>query len=253
MAAAGTAHHTRTQVGGHARRPAQAPEPYQGRSGSRSGAAIRRCSRDSRGAGIRGNRGFGGSSPDPELKEPELPWHTQRDNLVETAQVLALLVGTLGKFAKGHCLANASGGGRGTEPTGEGRGGSSTMPQKQNPVACAMILASAARVPGLVSTMLVAMSQEHERGLGLWQAEWETLPEIFRITSAALSRSIEIAEGLQVDAGRMASNLDAMLGLPLSEAVSAALASKLGRSATHEILRKAVLQSEKRESTSPLF
>ena len=117
------------------------------------------------------------------------------------------------------------------------------MPQKQNPLACAMILASAARLPGLVSTMLVAMQQEHERGLGLWQAEWETLPEIFRITAAALGRSIEIAEGLQVDAARMASNLEAMLGLPLSEAISTALASKIGRSAAHDILRKSALES----------
>ena len=119
-----------------------------------------------------------------ELKEPELPWHTQRDNLVEIAQVLALLVGTLGKFAKDIALLMQAEVAEVAEPTGDGRGGSSTMPQKQNPVACAMILASAARVPGLVSTMLVAMQQEHERGLGLWQAEWETLPEIFRITAA---------------------------------------------------------------------
>ena len=178
-----------------------------------------------------------------ELKEPELPWHAQRDNLVEIALVLALLVGTLGKFAKDIALLMQVEVAELAEPTGEGRGSSSTMPHKQNPVACAMILSSAARVPGLVSTMLVAMPQEHERGLGLWQAEWETLPEIFRISAAALRSSIEIAEGLQVDAGRMASNLDAMLGLPLSEAITAALASKLGRSATHEILRKAVLQS----------
>ncbi len=178
-----------------------------------------------------------------ELKEPELPWHTQRDNLVEIAQVLALLVGTLGKFAKDISLLMQAEVSEVAEPTAEGKGGSSTMPQKQNPLACAMILASAARLPGLVSTMLVAMQQEHERGLGLWQAEWETLPEIFRITAAALGRSIEIAEGLQVDAARMASNLEAMLGLPLSEAISTALASKIGRSAAHDILRKSALES----------
>jgi 3-carboxy-cis,cis-muconate cycloisomerase len=91
--------------------------------------------------------------------------------------------------------------------------------------------------------MLVAMPQEHERGLGLWQAEWETLPEIFKITASALARSIEVAEGLKVDANRMASNLDAMLGLPQSEAVSAALAQKVGRFAAHEILRKATAKS----------
>jgi 3-carboxy-cis,cis-muconate cycloisomerase len=91
--------------------------------------------------------------------------------------------------------------------------------------------------------MLVAMSQEHERGLGLWQAEWETVPEIFRLASLALASSMEIAEGVVVNASRMTSNLDAMLGLPQSEAVSAALARKIGRSVAHEILREATRQA----------
>ena len=177
------------------------------------------------------------------LKEPELCWHTQRDCLVEIAQVLALLVGSLGKFAKDISLLMQAEVGEASEPAKSGRGGSSTMPQKKNPVACATILACAARIPGLVSTMLVAMPQEHERGLGLWQAEWETLPEIFRLTAAALARSIEIAEGLEADPTRMASNMDALLGLPQSEAVSVALAPKIGRAAAHEVLRKATLQA----------
>jgi 3-carboxy-cis,cis-muconate cycloisomerase len=87
--------------------------------------------------------------------------------------------------------------------------------------------------------MLYAMPQEQERGLGLWQAEWETVPEAFRLTAAALDSSIEIVEGLQVDAARMKSNLDNLLGLPLSEAVNAALAPKVGRSAAHDLLRMA--------------
>lgn len=178
-----------------------------------------------------------------ELKEPELPWHTQRDNLVEVAGVLALLVGSLGKLAKDVALLMQAEVAEVAEPTREGRAGSSTMPQKQNPLACAMVLASTARVPGLVATMLMAMPQEHERGLGLWQAEWEALPEIFRLAAVALARSIEIAEGLQVDANRMALNLDAMLGLPQSEAVSAALTQKVGRSAAHEIVRLATHKS----------
>ena len=178
-----------------------------------------------------------------ELKEPEIPWHTQRDNLAEIAEVLALLVGSLGKFAKDIALLMQTEVGEASEPTGEGRGGSSTMPQKQNPVACATVLACAARAPGLVATMLVAMPQEHERGLGLWQAEWETLPEIFKLAASALARSIEIVDGLKVDAKRMASNLDAMLGRAQSEAVSAALAQRVGRVAAHEILRKAIAKS----------
>jgi len=189
-----------------------------------------------------------------ELKDPELPWHTQRDSLVEIAQVLALLVGSLGKFARDIALLMQAEVGEASEPTTDGRGGSSTMPQKQNPVACATVLACAARVPGLISTMLVAMPQEHERGLGLWQAEWETLPQVFRLTAAALARSIEIVEGLLVDKTRMDSNLDAMLGLPQAEAVSAALAQKVGRSAAHDILRKASFQSqETREHLSAIL
>ena len=87
--------------------------------------------------------------------------------------------------------------------------------------------------------MLLAMSQEHERGLGLWQAEWEAVPEAFRLTAAALAYSIEVAQGFQVDAARMMANLNSQLGLPLSEAVNAALAPKVGRSKAHDLLRTA--------------
>jgi len=185
-----------------------------------------------------------------QLREPDLPWHSQRDNIAEMGQVLALLVGSLGKFAKDIALLMQGEIGEVSEPTKEGRGGSSTMPHKHNPVGSAVVLAAAARVPGLVATLLVAMPQEHERGLGLWQAEWETLPEIFRLTAAALSRSIEIADGLEVHRARMRANLDAMLGLPLSEAVSLALAPKIGRTAAHAIVRKA--SSEAVRTNQPL-
>ena len=113
------------------------------------------------------------------------------------------------------------------------------MPQKRNPVACAAVLACAARTPSRLSTLLHAMPQEHERALGLWQAEWETLPEMFRLTAAALARSVEIAEGLVVDAGQMKANLNAQLGLTQAEAISVALASKLGRLKAHDLVRQA--------------
>ena len=121
----------------------------------------------------------------------------------------------------------------------KGAAGSSTMPHKQNPVACAAVIAAHARMPGLASTMLLAMPQEHERGLGLWQAEWETVPDAFRLTASALANSAGTAQGLQVDAARMKLNMEGLLGLPLSEAVSTALAPKVGRSAAHDLLRKA--------------
>ena len=173
------------------------------------------------------------------LKEPLLPWHTHRDNLVELVQVLAILTGTLAKFARDVALLMQSEVGEATEDRSEGRGGSSTMPHKHNPVACAAVIAANARMPGLAATMLLAMSQEHERGLGLWQAEWDTVPEAFKLTAAALAYSIEIAQGLQVDAARMMANLDSLLGLPLSEAVNAVLAAKVGRLTAHDLLRTA--------------
>ena len=119
------------------------------------------------------------------------------------------------------------------------------MPHKHNPVASAALIAIHAKMPGLVVTMLNAMPQEHERGLGLWQAEWDTVPEAFRLASASVAYAIELTEGLKVDANRMQANLEAGLGLPLAEAVSVALVSKIGRIEAHDLLRKAVDQAMK--------
>jgi 3-carboxy-cis,cis-muconate cycloisomerase len=174
-----------------------------------------------------------------DLREPVLPWHTQRDNFAEVATSLGLLVGTLGKFARDVSLWMQTEVAEVAEPAQEGRGSSSTMPHKRNPVACATILAVATRVPSLVATMLHAMLQEHERGLGTWQAEGETLPEVFCLTAAALVRVLEIAEGLEVDSARMQTNLAATQGLVFSEAVSAALARFLGRAEAHALLENA--------------
>jgi 3-carboxy-cis,cis-muconate cycloisomerase len=179
-----------------------------------------------------------------ELKEPEIPWHTQRDNVVEFVQVLALLTGTLAKFAKDVALLMQSEVGEVSEDRAAGRGGSSSMPQKHNPVSCAAVLAVHATMPGLVATMLAAMPQEHERGLGLWQAEWETVPEICRRVSAALAYATEIAETLEVHKDKMKDNFDSLLGLPMAEAVSIALASKLGKARSHEMIRDATCRAE---------
>lgn len=177
------------------------------------------------------------------LREPDLPWHTQRDALVEIVQVLAILTGSVAKLARDIALLMQPEVGEASEGSNDGGGGSSTMPHKHNPVACAAVLAVHARMPGLIATMLHAMPQEHERGLGLWQAEWDTVPEAFRLASAALAYSVEIVDNLQVDAARMQANFDGLLGLTLSEAVSAALAPKIGRSAAHDLLRKATTRA----------
>src|SRR5207249_12326922 len=110
------------------------------------------------------------------------------------------------------------------EPAAPGRGGSSTMPQKRNPVGAAIALAAAVRVPGLVATMLSAAVQEHERGLGNWPAEWETLPEIALLTAGALDALAGVVEGLEVDPARMRANLELTRGQIFAEAVQMALA-----------------------------
>jgi 3-carboxy-cis,cis-muconate cycloisomerase len=173
------------------------------------------------------------------LALPDLPWHAQRDRIAETATTLGLIVGTLGKLARDVSLLMQTEVGEAAEPSAPGRGGSSTLPHKRNPVASAAILSAATRVPALVSVMLAAMVQEHERGLGGWHAEWETLPEICTLTGGALAQAIAMVEGLQVDASRMASNLELTRGLILAEAVAMALADKLGKAEAHALIEEA--------------
>jgi 3-carboxy-cis,cis-muconate cycloisomerase len=174
-----------------------------------------------------------------QLDLPDSPWHAQRDRVAEAATVVGLLVGSLGKMARDISLLMQTEVAEASEPSGENRGGSSTMPHKRNPVSCAVALAAATRVPGLVSTMLAAMVQEHERGLGGWHAEWETLPEIFVLASGALDNMTRVAAGLEVDADAMRRNLDITQGLILAEAASMALAKHLGKEAAHELVEAA--------------
>ncbi len=173
---------------------------------------------------------------------PSMPWHTQRDRVAETATTLGLCTGTLGKMARDISLHMQTEIAEIFEPAGEGRGGSSTMPHKRNPVSAAVVLSAATRVPGLVSTMLSAMVQEDERGLGNWHAEWETLPEIFRLTAGALHQMATIVPDLEIDVARMRRNLDATQGLIFAEAVAIAMGRQIGKSAAHELLEVASRQ-----------
>jgi 3-carboxy-cis,cis-muconate cycloisomerase len=172
------------------------------------------------------------------LPAPEVPWHTQRDRIVEIATTLGALVGTLGKIARDVSLLMQTEVGEFMEPLGEGRGGSSTMPHKRNPVASAVMLSAATRVPGLVSTMLSAMVQEHERGVGGWHAEWETLTEIVRLTAGCLRCAEEIAEGAIIDAAAMQVDLDLLHGVAMAEAVAFALARRAGKAQSHRIVEE---------------
>jgi 3-carboxy-cis,cis-muconate cycloisomerase len=176
---------------------------------------------------------------DLDLALPDLPWHGQRDRLVDLAAALGLLVGTLGKIARDLSLLMQTEVAEAFEPARQGRGGSSTMPHKRNPIACAVALAAAARVPNLVATLLAAMPQEHERGLGGWHAEWETLPEILLLASGALHHMADAIAGLTLDTKRMRENIEATRGLVMAEAVTMALADRIGKQAAHHLVESA--------------
>ena len=179
-----------------------------------------------------------------QLTVPELSWHTHRDRVAEVAASAGLCTGTLGKIARDLSLYAQTELGEVSEPAAVGRGGSSTLPHKRNPVACAVVLAAAARMPGLVSAMLSAMLQEEERGLGGWQAEWETLPEILGVFGGALHRLTETVAGLRVDAARMRANLDATQGLIFAEAVQMALGRAIGRARAHRLVADACRRAQ---------
>jgi 3-carboxy-cis,cis-muconate cycloisomerase len=174
-----------------------------------------------------------------KLPLPDAPWHTHRDRLAEAASVFAILAGTCGKIARDVSLMMQTDVAEAFEPSGEGRGGSSTMPHKRNPVAAATALAAATMAPNLAATIFAAQVQDHERSAGPWHAEWPTLPMLQLVTSGALAAIVDIAEGLEVDAARMRVNLDATRGLIMAEAVTMALAEKIGKSKAHHLVEAA--------------
>jgi 3-carboxy-cis,cis-muconate cycloisomerase len=173
------------------------------------------------------------------LPLPEAPWHSHRDRIAEAASVLAILAGTCGKIARDVQLMMQTDVAEAFEPSGEGRGGSSTMPHKRNPVAAASALAAAIMAPNLAATIFAAQVGDHERSAGPWHAEWPTLPSLLLVTSGALASTVDIAEGLEVDASRMRANLDATGGLIMAEAVAFALAEKVGKQEAHHLVEAA--------------
>jgi 3-carboxy-cis,cis-muconate cycloisomerase len=177
------------------------------------------------------------------LPSPEAPWHGHRDRLGEVASALAILSGTCGKIARDVALLMQSEVGEAFEPAAPGRGGSSTMPQKRNPTASAATIAAASIAPQLAATILAAEMQEHERAAGGWQAEWPTFPALLLVVSGALAGIVDIAEGLEVDTERMRANLDSSRGQVMAEAVSMALARKIGKAEAHKLLEEASKKS----------
>src|SRR5712672_2795086 len=175
-----------------------------------------------------------------KLPLPAAPWHTHRDRIAEAASVFAILSGTCGKIARDVQLMMQTDVAEAFEPSGQGRGGSSTMPHKRNPVGAATALAAAGMAPHLAATIFAAQVQDHERSAGQWHAEWPTLPALLLVTSGALAAVVDFAEGLEVDAARMRVNLDETGGLIMAEAVTFALAEKIGKNDAHHLIEAAV-------------
>lgn len=173
------------------------------------------------------------------LSQPTCTWHSERDRFVELASTLAMIVGNLGKMARDWSLMMQTEIAEIYEPTAEGKGGSSTMPHKRNPVAAASVLAAANHVPALMSSIYQSMVQEHERALGGWHAEWLAIPEIFQLCAGSLEQTHGVLSGLQVNPEHMQRNLEQTQGLIMAEAVMMALAPQLGRLKAHQVIEAA--------------
>jgi 3-carboxy-cis,cis-muconate cycloisomerase len=178
-----------------------------------------------------------------ELGFPDASWHTHRDRPAAMIVACGVLTGCLGKMARDISLLMQSEVNEVAEPGGEGRGGSSTMPNKRNPIACAVTLAAAHRVPGLVATFLSSMVQEHERAVGDWQAEWPTIAAVIQATGLAAASMAEAAEGLDVNKARMRANIVSTRGTIFAEKAMILLAGRLARAVAHRVLEEATRRS----------
>jgi 3-carboxy-cis,cis-muconate cycloisomerase len=174
-----------------------------------------------------------------DLAEPVVPWHTNRSRISELGATLSLVAGVLGKISLDVVLMAQTEVGEVAEPPGDGRGGSSTLPHKRNPLLSVTAVASARRVQDLSSALQAAMIGEHERAAGAWHAEWEALSDALALTGGAATATREAVEGLQVHSDRMRENLGATGGLLLSEHVTTIVAEKLGRLEAHELVQAA--------------
>src|SRR5271166_2753206 len=170
------------------------------------------------------------------LDDPPITWHVVRDGIAETVHVLALLVGSLAKIAFDVMLMSATELGEAAEPFITGRGSSSTMPQKRNPISCEQILAAAKVLRQQAGLALDAMVTDFERATGPWHLEWVALPEAFGYAAGALHQARFLLGGLIVDTGRMAKNLAMTHGLIVAEAVMMGLAPYTGRTEAHDLV-----------------
>ncbi len=133
-------------------------------------------------------------------------WHTQRDRLADIAATLGILNGSLGKLGNDMILLMQTEVGEVREGAADGKGGSSSMPHKRNPVSSTFMVAIAHRTPALVASMLAAMVQPHERAAGAWHSEWPVMRDLVRLTAANLHHANELIRTLEVDTERMKQN-----------------------------------------------
>ena len=173
------------------------------------------------------------------LAAPALPWHVCRDGVAEAVGLLGLICGSLAKIATDVILLAQTEVAEAAEPHEAGRGGSSTMPQKRNPISSEYILAAGRAVQAMVPVMQGAMAADHERATGPWQAELLVLPQAFVLAHGALAQARGLAEGMTIDTARMRRNLGATSGLIMAEAVMMGLAPVLGRGEAHHVVRHA--------------
>ncbi len=170
------------------------------------------------------------------LAQPVIAWHTIRDNIAEVGTVLGLIGGTLGKLSMDIKLMMQTEVGEVYEPYHHGRGSSSTMPQKRNPISSCYIHAAISVVRQHAAALMDAMVADHERSTGPWEIEWVVLPEAFCLLAGALKQSRFVVEGLQVDATAMRRNIDMTQGLVMSEAVMMGLGPFIGREYAHDVV-----------------
>ena len=171
------------------------------------------------------------------LPVPDLPWHAERDRIAEIAGTLGVVAGAMAKVAGDVVLLTQTEVGEALEGAAPGKGGSSAMPQKHNPIDATTAIASARLAVGEVPVIMSAMAQEHERAAGGWQAEWMAVPNLFRFTASAVERVRDAVGGLKVDPARMRANLDLTGGLIMAESLTMALALHLGRPKAQRIVK----------------
>lgn len=175
-----------------------------------------------------------------KLALPPGPWFTQRVRVAALAQDCALLVGALAKASRDISLMMQIEVGEAAEPAGPGRGGSSTMPHKRNPVGAALVLSAATRAPMLAATIVAGLPQEHERALGGWQAEWPTIAALVETLGSAVEAMAEVAGGLTIDPDALQANMDAAEAAVLAERATFLLARKIGKQKAGALVEKAL-------------